>query len=95
MWVNPPIITYAKIPIAICLYRILKVLKIVAIRITFKKKHKILSLKKWQTTSLQVCKLRTRAGRAVRPVPGGYCWGPGWQHLEDHHHPGSSELASV
>lgn len=38
MWVNPPIITYAKIPIAICLYRILKVLKIVAIRITFKKK---------------------------------------------------------
>lgn len=35
MWANLPNITYAKIPIAICPYRIVKALKIAAIRIIF------------------------------------------------------------
>lgn len=35
-------------------------------------------------------------GRVGRPVPGGYCWGPGLQLPEEEdHHLGSSELASV
>lgn len=34
-------------------------------------------------------------GRAGRPLPGGYCWGPGLQLPEEDHHQGSSELAAV
>lgn len=44
-WANTPIITYAKIPIAICLYRIVKVLKIAAVRINFFETMKYLALK--------------------------------------------------
>lgn len=43
-WANTPIITYAKIPTAVCLYRIVKVLKIAAVRVSFFETVKYLAM---------------------------------------------------
>lgn len=44
-WANTPIITHVKIPTAICLYRIVKVLKIAVVTINFFETVKYLALK--------------------------------------------------